>query len=205
VTRAYFDGLSSVVDEETGKWMKALDTSDRGVHAAQWISDANPAWNSMLRDTIAPTMLQAGIRNNVVPSEARGVLNIRLLPGNLPEPLLAKLQQLVNDPQIRFEIEPGSGENAPSSSLESEFYKTIENQSAQEFPGAKVLPYMSTGATDSMMLRLRTVQAYGLLPFPLNDDDASRMHADDERIPIDSFHKGIEFLNGIVTDFVVAK
>jgi len=205
VTRAYFDGLSSLVDEETGKWMKALDTSDRGTHAAQWISDANPSWNSMLRDTIAPTMLQAGIRNNVVPSEARGVLNIRLLPGDLPDPLIGKLQQLVNDPQIRFEIEPGAGENAPSSSLESELYNTITSQAAQEFPGAKVLPYMSTGATDSMYLRLRSVQAYGLLPFPLNGDDASRMHADDERIPIDSFHKGIEFLNGVVTDFVVAK
>jgi acetylornithine deacetylase/succinyl-diaminopimelate desuccinylase-like protein len=205
VTRAYFEGLSAVVDEETGKWMKALDTSDRGTHAAQWISEANPSWNSMLRDTIAPTMLQAGIRNNVVPSEARGVLNIRLLPGNLPDPLIAKLQQLVNDPQVRFEIEPGAGENAPSSSLESEFYNTIVSQAGQKFPGAKVLPYMSTGATDSMFLRLRAVQAYGLLPFPLNSDDALRMHADDERIPIDSFHKGIEFLNGIVTDFVVAK
>jgi acetylornithine deacetylase/succinyl-diaminopimelate desuccinylase-like protein len=205
VTRAYFDGLSSVVDEETGKWMKSLDTSDRGAHAARWISDANPSWNSMLRDTIAPTMLMAGIRNNVVPSEARGVLNIRLLPGSLPEPLIAKLQQLVNDPQIRFEIEPGAGENAPSSSLDSELYKTIVSQTEQEFPGTKVLPYMSTGATDSILLRLRTVQAYGLLPFPLNGDDTSRMHADDERIPLDSFHKGIEFLNGIVTAFVVAK
>ena len=68
-----------------------------------------------------------------------------------------------------------------------------------------MLPYMSTGATDSMFLRLRAVQAYGLLPFPLDIDDALRMHADDERIPINSFHKGIEFLNGIVTDFVVAK
>jgi acetylornithine deacetylase/succinyl-diaminopimelate desuccinylase-like protein len=141
----------------------------------------------------------------VVPSEARGVLNIRLLPGNLPDPLITKLQQLVNDPQIRFEIEPGAGENAPSSSLESELYNTIVSRAGQEFPGAKVLPYMSTGATDSMYLRLRAVQAYGLLPFPLNSDDALRMHADDERIPIDSFHMGIEFLNGIVTDFVVAK
>ena len=205
VTRAYFEGLASVEDEETGKWMRALDTSDRGDHAARWISDANPAWNSMLRDTIAPTMLQAGIRNNVVPSEARGVLNIRLLPSNLPEPLLAKLQQLVNDAQIRFEIEPGAGENAPSSSLNSDLYNTISRQAAQQFAGAKVVPYMSTGATDSLFLRLRTVQAYGLFPFPLDDDDFSRMHADDERISIDSFHQGIDFLNSIVTDFAVAK
>ena len=159
----------------------------------------------MLRDTIAPTMLQAGVRQNVIPSEARGVLNIRLLPGNMVDPLLGKLQQLVNDPQIRFEAEPGAGESTPSSSQTSDLYGTITRVASREFPGAATVPYMSTGATDSMPLRLRNVQAYGLLPFPLTDDDAARMHADDERIPVDSFRRGIEFLHAIVSDFAVAK
>src|SRR6202030_3415928 len=79
VTRAYFEGLAPIQDEETSKWMRALETSDRADHAARFISDANPVWNSMLRDTISPTMLQAGIRQNVIPNEAKGVLNIRLL------------------------------------------------------------------------------------------------------------------------------
>jgi len=205
VTRAYFEGLASTEDEETAKWIRALDTPDRGEHAARWVSSANPMWNSMLRDTIAPTMLQAGIRQNVVPSEARGVLNIRLLPGNMIDPLLAKLTLQVNDPQIRFEVEPNGGESAPSSSLTSDFYNVIKRVANQEFPGAPVLPYMSTGATDSMFLRLRSVQAYGLLPFPLTEDDALRMHADNERIPIDSFRKGIDFLYAIVTNFSVSK
>jgi acetylornithine deacetylase/succinyl-diaminopimelate desuccinylase-like protein len=52
---------------------------------------------------------------------------------------------------------------------------------------------------------MRNVQAYGLLPFPLTDEDISRMHADNERIPVDSFRKGVEFLYGIVGDFSVAK
>ena len=205
VTRAYFEGLAATQDEETAKWLRALDTSDRGEHAARWVSSADPSWNSMLRDTIAPTMLTAGIRQNVVPSEARGVLNIRLLPGNTIEPLLAKLQQLVNDPQVRFEVEPDGGESAPSSSLTSDLYGTITHIAGQEFPGAPVLPYMSTGATDSMYVRMRGVQAYGLLPFPLTEDDVLRMHADNERIPVDSFRKGLDFLYAIVNDFAVAK
>ena len=90
VTRGLFRGLAPAEDDETGKWMRALETADRGEHAARWISSANPLWNAMLRDTIAPTMLQAGIRNNVVPSEARGVLNIRLLPENRLDPLLGE-------------------------------------------------------------------------------------------------------------------
>jgi acetylornithine deacetylase/succinyl-diaminopimelate desuccinylase-like protein len=64
---------------------------------------------------------------------------------------------------------------------------------------------MSTGATDSVPLRLRSVQAYGLLPFPLDPSDLARMHADDERIPVDSFRKGIDFLYSVVSDFALAK
>jgi acetylornithine deacetylase/succinyl-diaminopimelate desuccinylase-like protein len=205
VTRAYFEGLAPIQDEETGKWMRALDTSERGDHAARYISDANPVWNSLLRDTISPTMLQAGIRQNVIPAEARAVLNIRLLPGDVVSPLLARLQTLVNDPAIRFEVQPNAGETAPSSSVTSGLYNIIAQDAKQQFPGAIVVPEMSTGATDSVPLRLRSVQAYGLLPFPLDPSDLARMHADDERIPVDSFRKGIDFLYSVVSDFALAK
>ena len=205
VTHSYFEQLSKVEDEETGKWMRALETPDRAEHAARWLSERNPVWNSMLHDTIAPTIFQAGFRSNVVPSEAKAVLNVRLLPGNLIDPLVEKLRSLVNDPQVRFQVEPGLRGAAPSSSLDSELFKTIAAVAAKEFPEAVTVPMMSTGATDSAPLRLRNVQAYGLVPFPLTEDDYRRMHADDERIPVESFHKGIEFLYRIVTDFAAAK
>ncbi len=60
VTRRYFEGLAALEDDETAKWMRVLDTSDRGEHAQKVLSDANPMWNSMMRDTVAPTILQAG-------------------------------------------------------------------------------------------------------------------------------------------------
>jgi acetylornithine deacetylase/succinyl-diaminopimelate desuccinylase-like protein len=205
VTRAYFAGIAPSLDDEGSKWMRALETPDRGDHAARWISSASLSWNSMLRDTIAPTMLQAGIRNNVIPSEAKGVLNIRLLPGDAIDPLIAKLQQLVNDPAIRFEVEQGSGEAAPSSSADSELFKTVVQVAAKQFPGVPVVPEMSTYATDSTFLRLRSVQAYGLLPFPITEEDEARMHAEDERLPIDSFRKGVDFLYSIVSDFSAPK
>lgn len=205
VTRAYFEGIAPHEDDETGKWMRALDTSDRGDHAARWLSSANPAWNAMLRDTISPTMLQAGVRQNVIPAEARAVLNIRLLPGDMVEPLIAKFQRLVNDPEITFEVEPGQGEATPSSSTNSDLFNAIGLAAAYAFAGAPAVPYMHTGATDSMYLRLRGVQAYGLMPFPLTDEDYARMHGDDERLPVDSFRKGVEFIYGIVNNFAVAK
>jgi acetylornithine deacetylase/succinyl-diaminopimelate desuccinylase-like protein len=205
VTRAFFEGLAPTQDEDTRKWLQALGTPDRGDHAARLISDENPNWNAMLRDTATPTMLEAGIRQNVVPSEARGVVNVRLLPGNQLDPLVTKLKQLVNDPAVRIEAEPGGGEAAPSSSQTTDLYASIARVAGQKFPGAPVLPYMSTGFSDSWELRMRNVQAYGLVPFPMTEEDFARVHGDNERIPVDSFRKGVDFLYAIVSDFAVAK
>ncbi|HTV57591.1 MAG TPA: M20/M25/M40 family metallo-hydrolase [Verrucomicrobiae bacterium] len=205
VTREYFEGLSSVEDEDTGKWMRALETSDRGDHAARWLSSASPMWNAMLRDTVSPTMLSAGIRPNVIPPTAKAVLNVRLLPGDLTEPFLAKLQELVNDPEIQIEAEPGGVETAPSSSLSSDLYNSIVRVAKQEFPGAAVIPMMSPYSTDSSYLRLRSVAAYGISPFPLEASDEMRVHSNDERLPVSSFNKGVEFLDALVRDFAVSK
>lgn len=205
VTRGYFDGLAQVEDEETAKWMRSLESSDRGEHAARYLSNENLLWNAMLRDTISPTMLQAGVRPNVIPSEARGVINMRLLPGNMPSALIAKLTQLVSDPQIRFEVIPGAGETAPSSSLTTDLYNEIVSATKKQFPGAIAIPFMSPGATDSYPLRMRNVAAYGLMPFPLAENDFLRMHADDERIPLESFRKGVDFIYAIVNDFAVSR
>jgi len=205
VTEAYFEQLSQVADPEIAKWMRALDSSVRADLAEEKIAAANPVWNAMMRDTIAPTMLQAGIRPNVVPSEAQATLNVRLLPGNSIDALLLKLESVVKDPQIQFHADTSIGEAAPSSSLSSELFSTIQQATQEEFPDAPVVPMMSASATDSAFLRLRNVQAYGLLPFPLTEEDSMRMHGDNERIPLDSFDKGIEYLYRIVDNFVAEK
>ena len=205
VVRRYFEGLAAISDGEIAKWMRSLETSDRGEHAQRVISDANPQWGSMMRDSIAPTMLSAGVRANVIPGEARAMLNIRLLPGDTIDVLLGALTKLVNDPQVRFEVQPNAGLAAPTSSLESDFYAVINKVASQDFGGAPVLPFQSTWATDSSQLRLHNVQAYGLWPFPVTDEDLKRMHGDDERLSVASFNKGVEVLLHIVSEFAVTK
>jgi acetylornithine deacetylase/succinyl-diaminopimelate desuccinylase-like protein len=204
ITRRYFEELAKVEDPELARWMRALETPERFEQAARRLSEASPVWNSMLRNSIAPTMLRGGIRENVVPSEARATLNIRLLPGESIQDVVAELRKLVNDPQIRFEVQPASRQPAPPSSLSSELFQALEKAAPRVFPGSVVVPFMSAGATDSAQLRARNVQAYGVLPFPLTEEDAARMHADDERIPLASLHKGIEFLYTLVEEFVRA-
>ena len=101
--------------------------------------------------------------------------------------------------------QPDAGLAAPNSSLETEFYATMIKVSAQEFGGAPVLPFMSTGATDSAQLRLHSVQAYGLRPFPMTEEDDRRVHGDDERLPLAAFAKGVDLMTRIVAEFSVTK
>jgi len=202
VTRRYFEQLTPVEDEDIAKWMRALDTSDRADLAALRLAAMSPIWNSMLRDTITPTELTAGVRANVVPSQASANLNIRLLPGNSIQEVLEQMQKAVNDQQVKFTVQPDAGPNAPSSSVTSDLYQTIERLAPRQFPGAVVVPYLSTWYTDSAYLRLHNVQSYGLVPFPLTEADILRMHGDDERIPITSFRTGVDFLYKAVHEFV---
>ena len=204
IVRRYFEGIAPLEDDEIAKWIRSLDTSDRGEHAIRVISDANPLWNAMVRDTITPTMLSAGVRPNVIPSEARATLNVRLLPGDTITALLADLNKLVNDAQVKLEVQPDGGLAAPDSSLESDFYAAIVKASAEEFAGVPVLPFQSTWATDSAQLRLHNVQAYGLVPFPLSEEDLKRIHGDDERIPAAAFSKGVSLLVRLLSEFAVA-
>jgi len=203
IVRRYFEGLSAIEDDETGKWMRVIDAPDRGEHAQRVLSDMNPMWNSMMRDTIAPTILQAGVRANVIPSEAKAVLNVRLLPGDTITVLLSDLNKLVNDPSVKLEVMPDAGFAAPNSSMESDFYALLTKVCAKEFGGAPVLPFLSTGATDSAQLRLHNVQAYGLRPFPITEEDDARVHGDDERLPLTSFAKGVDLTVRIVAEFSI--
>ena len=202
ITRRFFEQLAPVEDEDTAKWIRALDTSERADLAARRLAGMNPVWDAMLRDTIAPTELNAGVRANVIPAQASANLNIRLLPGNSIQDTIQQMEKAVNDPQVKFTVPPDGEPNAPASSITSELYQTLERAAMQQFPGAAVVPYLSPEATDSAYLRLHNVQSYGVLPFPLSEADLSRIHGDDERIPITSFRTGVDFLYKVVRDFV---
>lgn len=205
IVRRYFEGIGPLEDDEIAKWIRSMDTPDRGEHAQRVIADSSPLWNAMMRDTVAPTVLSAGVANNVIPPEARANLNVRLLPGDSINTVVNDLNKLVNDPAVKLEVQPNAGLAAPPSSLESAFYNVICQVASREFGGAPALPFQSTWSTDSAQLRLHSVQAYGLVPFPLADEDLKRMHGDDERIPLAAFDKGVDVLTKIVTEFAVTR
>src|SRR5207237_10518799 len=113
----------------------SMDTKDGGEQGKRVVSDSSPLWNAMMRDTIAPTVLSAGVANNVIPAEARASLNVRLLPGDSIGTLVNELNKLVNDPAVKLEVQPNPGLAAPPSSLESDFYSVICQVASREFAG----------------------------------------------------------------------
>ncbi|MFL5585705.1 MAG: hypothetical protein ACJ78K_12655, partial [Gemmatimonadaceae bacterium] len=80
----------------------------------------------------------------------------------------------------------------------SEMFMAIAEAAHELDPEIAVVPYLSTGVTDSARLRRLGVQAYGILPFPMSQSDEQRMHGNDERIPLDSFLFGIRLIFGAI-------
>ena len=89
-------------------------------------------------------------------------------------------------------------QDAPASDFQSPMFAAIAESVRELTPSMAVVPYLSTGATDSARLRRLGIQAFGILPFPMAQDDEDRMHGNDERIPLESLHWGTRMVYGAV-------
>jgi carboxypeptidase PM20D1 len=141
--------------------------------------------------------VNGGIRSNVIPTEATATLNIRTLPGQSLEAVLGRLRRVVDDSLVTFTV-TARGEDAPASDFDSPMFRAIAESVRALDPSMSVVPYLSTGATDSARLRQLGMQAFGVLPFPMAQDDEDRMHGNDERVPLESLHFGTRLVHGAV-------
>ena len=194
ITRRYFEQLAPVEDEDTAKWIRALDTPERADLAARRLAAMNPVWNAMLRDTITPTELNAGVRANVIP--ARGARQPEYPPaagqfdtGHHPANAKGR-ERSAGEVYGRSRM---AGQTPPPLRSHRSFIRRSSAWPCNNFPARAVVPYFPPARPTPLYLRLHNVQAYGLLPFPLTEADLSRMHGDDERIPIASFRTGVDF------------
>ena len=198
VTTRFFGALAAVwPDAREARAMGDVASGDatrvaRGASVLRTI----PTLDAVLRTGISPTIVGGGIRSNVIPREAVATLNIRTLPGQSIDSTVARLSRAVNDPLVKFAI-TSRGEDSPPMSAENEFFAAVERAAKRVDPTITVVPYLSTGATDSADLRRAGYKAYGLLPFPLAMPDEERMHGNDERLPLTAFGFGIRFVTGI--------
>ena len=199
ITRQFFSRLAEI-------WPKAIEkkamldlVNGKGPSSESGaaVLSAIPVFDAVLRNGISPTVVQGGRQFNVIPDSAGAVLNVRTLPGQSIDAVVERMRAAVNVQGVTLDITQ-RGEEAPSSDPASEMFKALADAAQELDPRIAVVPYLSTGVTDSAHLRRRGVKAYGILPFPMVQADEERMHGNDERIPLASLHFGTRLIYGAV-------
>jgi acetylornithine deacetylase/succinyl-diaminopimelate desuccinylase-like protein len=160
-----------------------------------------------MRNTFAPVFLKAGFRGNVIPGSAEATLNLRIIPGTDLQKFIADISKALDDPRVEVSLPSGDtpegqrvrrflklASNLPPSSKDTDLYRALEAGAHTVWPGAPVTPYLFQAGTDAIAWRSRGVPVYGIYPYPITAEDLTRMHGNDERVPIDSLEQGTEMI-----------
>lgn len=195
VTEAFFSRSAELVGGAMGQAMRAIVANPGDAAAAATLA-AEPGYNARLRTTCVATQLQGGHAPNALPQSARATVNCRILPNQAPEEVHATLQALARPFDVTVEPD-GAPTASPPSPLTPEVLGPIERITGEMWPGVRVLPVMSTGATDGLYLRNAGIPVYGVSGL-FGDMNDVRAHGRDERVGIVQFHEGQEFLYRLV-------
>ena len=197
-TRLYFDRLATIENDPAMR-QAMTDISRPGADSAAIARAADvlsrdPLHNAVLRTGNSLTILDGGIRANVIPSDGTATFNVRILPGEDIRAVVREINRVAAEPQVTFVLEDEPVEAPPVSPVSSALFRAMESAARTMAPDAVVLPFMSTGATDGAVLRAHGIPTYGILPLPLAMEDELRMHGDEERVPVTSLGWGAEYL-----------
>lgn len=160
---------------------------------------ANPMHAALVRDTIAPTMLSAGDKVNVIPATASAEIDCRLLPGDNPKSFLDAVRKVIDDRSIKIDVLL----NFPSVSSpnRSILMNAIRDLAHRE--KSPVVTTMALGFTDSHYFRSKGIVAYGFVPLEITPAEERTIHGANERISVKNLGGGIrrmvhllEFLGG---------
>lgn len=197
-TREYFRRLSeTAAPEEAARFRAVLSGDPQQTRAAlEHFKEHNPAYAALLRTSVSPTILRAGDRGNVIPSEARATLDVRMLPDEDPEHLLDLIRKVVDDPAVEVRFAPRDGLPRPAggTSIDTDAFRALEANVRKHY-GTSTLPTMSTGASDMAQVRSKGTHCYGIGP-AVDAEDASAgfgAHGDQERILESELHRFLRF------------
>jgi acetylornithine deacetylase/succinyl-diaminopimelate desuccinylase-like protein len=140
-----------------------------------------PEIDPLLRNTFAVTTLAAGFKPNVIPMRAEGTVDCRILPGEDPERVAAQVEEMAREFDVAQET---IFSERPSGSPRGPLFDAVSDAIRALHPDAIVLPYLSTGFTDSRFFRSIGVETYGLMPLLMAKEDMGRIHGVDEKIPV---------------------
>ena len=199
-TRTYFEKLATISTPEKAARYNALLNPRTADEAQRYLREHEPLAYSMLRTSVVPTMLKAGVGANVIPSEAEATLDIRALPDENVPNFYAEMAKVIDDPAVKIVPLPATRPPSPASRLDTGMYRVLEQVSKRVYPGVTVMPEMSTGASDKAQLRARGQQSYGIGPASTHDDRINfGAHSDVERLAEASLYPFVEFVWDAVT------
>jgi acetylornithine deacetylase/succinyl-diaminopimelate desuccinylase-like protein len=200
VTRAYYEKMATIQSGQTADDMRAILRTPADPEAVARLSRDAPD-HSMMHTTCVATRLEGGHANNALPQRATAVVNCRILPGHSPEEVRQQLAQAVGDPRIKVLYIDDNGQvqdkasdrkGYPPPPLNPEIMKPLEALVARDWPGLKVVPNMSVGASDGVFTSAAGMPTYTITGVA-NDRDNERLHGKDERLGVESFYQGNEF------------
>ena len=161
----------------------------------QRILEASPDSNATLRTTAAPTIFEAGTKDNVMPSHAQAIVNFRLLPGDSIASVTEYVHQTIDDPRVKLRPIAGEPPSEPSaqSSTDSPNFKQMQRTIGEVYPEAVVAPFVFVGATDSKHYNALSKDIYRFAPLLTQPEDLARFHGTNERIGVENFARSIDF------------
>jgi acetylornithine deacetylase/succinyl-diaminopimelate desuccinylase-like protein len=200
VTRTYFESLSKRETGQTASDMRAILATPPDLAAAARLS-AEPSFNSNFRTTCVATRLSGGHANNALPQTAQANVNCRIFPGHSPEEIRRQLIAVFADPQLTVKYVSDAGvvaDTAPERKAMTppapikEVFEPLTRITQEIWPGTPVTPVMENGASDSIYFAQAGIPSYGYSAIALERDD-DRAHGQDERLPVDSYWKSLDF------------
>jgi acetylornithine deacetylase/succinyl-diaminopimelate desuccinylase-like protein len=200
VTREYFSVLEKRETGQTAKDIGAVLATPPDMDAAARLSE-EPSFNSNFRTTCVATRLSGGHANNALPQTARANVNCRIFPGHSPEEIRQQLISLFDDSKLSVKYVSDTGvvsDTAPDRKAivpikpVAEVMEPLTRITDEIWPGVPVAPVMENGASDSIYFAQAGYPTYGYSAIALERDD-DRAHGQDERLPIDSYWKSLQF------------
>jgi carboxypeptidase PM20D1 len=163
--------------------------------------EERPATNAMVRTTTAPTISEAGTRDNVLPGYARAVINARILPGDSVSAVVEHVRRVIDDERVdvalagRFTAEPSA-----VSSTATAAFRTVERSIRSAAPDVIVAPYLVAVATDARHYGRLSDNVFRFLPIRLTPSDLERIHGVDERIGIREYESAVRTYRRMIID-----
>ena len=196
-TRGYFEAESKLQPPEIAQAMRGVLKIPPEEAAAERLWAANAGWNSMLRTTCVVTEITGGHAPNALPQHVRANVNCRILPGVAIAEVQQTIERALGDDKIKVAATGEPGIQSAPPPLDERIMAPVREVAARIWPGAVIVPTMSTGATDGRFLNVAGVRTYGLSGM-FHDAEGPRAHGLNERIRVTSLMNGRRFLYEVV-------